>query len=487
MLNQGLGSWPARRARMSPSRVAITHEGLDLTYAELAAQVNHLAARLRELGVKRGDRVAYLGPNHPSAVRTLFAAGVLGAVYVPLNTRLTEPELAYIVGDAAPGVLVAGEAYEEMAGKLPVPRVLPDREEPPPAGPIDEPVALDEVAVVMYTSGTTGRPKGAMLTHANLTWNVYNHLIDLDLRGDDVALVVSPLFHIASLAQTLLPAVIKGGRVVVLPSFDADPVLRVIESERVTVMFGVPAMFSFMAQAPGWESADLSSLRILECGGAPVPEPLIRAYQARGLTFLQGYGMTEAAPGVLYLGAADSVRKAGTAGLPVFFTDVELIRPDGTRAADGEPGEILVHGPNVMPGYLGLPEETAAVLDDSGWFRSGDVAIRDEDGFYRVFDRVKDMIISGGENVYPAEVESAILTHPGIADCAVIGVPDDTWGEVGRALVVLRPGAEVSAAGVLAHLDGRLARFKIPKRVEFVSGLPRTASGKILKSRLREG
>ncbi|GAA4056133.1 acyl-CoA synthetase [Nonomuraea soli] len=433
---------------MSPSKVALTHDGGHTTYGELADRVNRLAAELRRRGVDQGDRVAYLGPNHPAAVETFFAAGLIGAVYLPLNIRLSRPELDYIIADARPSVILE-----------------PSGEELPEAEPIDEPVTLDDLCLIMYTSGTTGRPKGAMLTHANLTWNVYNHLIDIDLRSDDVTLVTAPLFHIAALAQSYLPTMIKGGRAVIMPAFDADRVLELIEHERVTSMFGVPAMYTFIAQSARWPAADLSSLRLLECGGAPVPEPLIHTYQERGLTFLQGYGMTEAAPGVLYLPPQESVRKAGTAGVPAFFTDVRL---------DG--GEILVQGPNVFAGYWGVDEPAT----EDGWFRSGDAAVQDEEGFYRVVDRIKDMIISGGENIYPAEVESALLTHPGIVDCAVVGVPDDRWGEVGKAFVV-----STEPVDVLAHLDGRLARYKIPKYVEFVTALPRTASGKILRRELK--
>jgi fatty-acyl-CoA synthase len=490
MRNQGIGSWPARRARMSPGRTALVCEGSSWTYGLLDERVNRLASALRALGVRHGDRVGYLGVNRPSAVETLFAAGALGAVHVPVNARLAAPEVRYIVQDAGVGVLVHGPEHAGVAAEAGARVLVGDDYEKLLAAadpePIDEPVALDELCLIMYTSGTTGHPKGAMLTHANLVWNTYNHLIDVDLAGDEVALVVAPLFHIAALAQTLLPTMLKGGKAVILSSFDAERVLGLIESERITFMFGVPAMFGFLAESPRWESADLSSLRILECGGAPVPEPLIRRYQERGLAFLQGYGMTEAAPGVLYLGAADSVRKAGTAGVPSFFTDARVITSDGRQAGPGEPGEVVVHGPNVMRGYWGRPEETARVLSADGWFRSGDVAVADEEGYVRIVDRVNDMIISGGENVYPAEVENALLGHPAVAECAVIGIRDDRWGEVGKALVVRREGRPAEAAEILAHLDGRLARYKIPKVLEFVTSLPRNASGKVLKARLRK-
>ncbi|WP_326628130.1 long-chain fatty acid--CoA ligase [Nonomuraea fuscirosea] len=489
MRNQGMGSWPARRARMTPERVALSYRGRDHTYRELCERVNRLASALAvSHGVRRGDRVAFLGVNQPSAVETFFAAGLLGAVFVPLNTRLALPELRYVLTDAEPAVLVLG-AERDGAG-------LPGRHLPA-AGyeallasgspePIDEPVGLDDVCLIMYTSGTTGHPKGAMLTHGNLTWNTVNLLVDVPLAHDEVVLISAPLFHIAALAQTLVPSVLKGGRVILEPSFDVERTFDLIESERVTVMFGVPSMFGFLTHSPRWDKADLSSLRHLLCGGAPVPEPLIRTYQERGLMFLQGYGMTEAAPGALFLGAERSVDKAGTAGVPHFFSDVRLVAPDGSPAAPGEPGELYVQGPNVMPGYWRRPEASAEVLSADGWFRSGDVGVADEDGYVRISDRIKDVIISGGENVYPAEVEGALYEHAAVAECAVIGVPDQKWGEVGKALVVPRPGATAAPEELLKHLDGRLARYKIPKYVEFVAELPKNAAGKLLKAPLRE-
>ncbi|MEV4470646.1 long-chain fatty acid--CoA ligase [Nonomuraea sp. NPDC049504] len=485
MRNQGIGSWPARRARMTPDRVAVSYRGREHTYRELLERVHRLAS---VLGVRRGDRVAFLGANQPAMVETFFAAGLLGAVFVPLNTRLAEPELRFILDDAEAAVLVLGEerdgaglpgrhvggaAYEELVASG-----SPE--------PIDEPVSQDDVCLIMYTSGTTGRPKGAMLTHANLTWNAVNLLVDVPLAHDEVVLISAPMFHIAALAQTLIPCVLKGGRAVLEPSFDVERTYDLIEHERVTVMFGVPSMFGFLTRSPRWPTADLSSLRHLLCGGAPVPEPLIRTYQERGLTFLQGYGMTETAPGALFLGAEHSVDKAGSAGVPCFFSDVRLVAPDGSPAAPGQPGELYVQGPNVMSGYWRRPEETAKVLSEDGWFRSGDVGVADEDGYVRISDRINDVIISGGENIYPAEVESALYEHPAVAECAVIGVADERWGEVGKALVVPRTGITTSPDDLLKHLDGRLARYKIPKYLEFVADLPKNAAGKLLKAPLRK-
>jgi fatty-acyl-CoA synthase len=470
---------------MTPDRVALSYQGRDQTYRDLRERTYRLASAL---GVGRGERVAYLGVNQPGLVETFFAAGLLGAVFVPLNARLATPELRYILDDARVSALVLGEERDGagLPGRHITAAGCAELIASGSPEPIDEPVGQDDPCLIMYTSGTTGHPKGAVLTHGNLVWNTFNLLVDVPLAHDEVTLVSAPLFHIAALAQTLIPTVLKGGRVILEPSFDVDRTFELIEAERVTVMFGVPSMFGLLTRSPRWAGADLSSLQHLLCGGAPVPEPLIRIYQDRGLTFLQGYGMTETAPGALFLGAEHSIAKAGSAGVPCFFSDVRLVASGGAPALPGEPGEVYVQGPNVMPGYWQRPEESAKVLSPDGWFRSGDVGVADEDGYVRISDRLNDVIISGGENVYPAEVESVLFGHPAVAECAVIGVPDDRWGEVGKALVVLRPEVGAEADELLKHLDGRLARFKIPKYLQFVPELPKNAAGKLLKAPLRK-
>lgn len=501
MNNQGLGSWPARRARMTPDRPAVVFGDETLTYADLLATSTRLAHALRNLGVGRGDRVAHCGPNHPSSLQTLFAAAMLGAIYVPVNARLAAGEVAYVLSDSGAKVLVHGAGLDERVAAVAadLPNLTLVAVSDPVAGgttladitagasdtPIDEAVALDDTAMIMYTSGTTGRPKGAMLSHGNLTWNVMNVLIDLDLGGDEVTLVTAPLFHAAALNMSCLPTLVKGGCAVLVESFDPATVFDLIEQHRVTFMFGVPAMYLAMAQQPRWATADLSSIRTLECGGAPVPETLINTYRERGLTFLQGYGMTEAAPGVLFQGPYMEA-KVGSAGVATFFTDVRLVDATGEQVAPGEIGEIHVKGPNVMQGYWGKPEATAEAIDGDGWFRSGDAASMDDDGYFTIRDRIKDMYISGGENVYPAEIEAAILEHPAVADCGVIGVDDEKWGEVGLAVVVLRAGATLTLDELVSFLDGRIARYKLPRHLELVDELPRTGPGKIAKPALRQ-
>jgi fatty-acyl-CoA synthase len=501
--NDGVGSWIARRARRTPDRAAVIHGAARLSYAQLHDRVTRLAHGLRGLGAGRGDRVAYLGPNHPAFLETLFAAGTLGAILVPLNTRLAVPELARHLAGSLPRTLIygAGQARAAAALREAVPGIGDVVALAGPAGgelsyeglvaqgagpDIDEPVGLADPFLIMYTSGTTGGAKGATLSHGNITWNAINVVVDADFRQDEIALVVAPLFHTAALNMLCLPAILKGGAVLIEPGFEPGRALELIESQRVTSLFGVPAVYDAMAAHPRWPDADLSSLRMLLCGGAPVPEATIRGYTSRGLAFIQGYGMTEASPGALLLDAAHVRSKAGSAGVPHFFTDVRVVRPDLTPAPPGETGEIVVAGPNVMQGYWNQPEATAGALPDGTWLRSGDAGSTDEDGYVFVADRIKDMIISGGENIYPAEVENVLREHPAVADCGVIGVPDTRWGEAGRAVVVLRPGAEATEDELLGFLDGRIARFKIPKSVRFTGELPRTGTGKILKKRLRE-
>ncbi|GAA1964795.1 long-chain fatty acid--CoA ligase [Amycolatopsis minnesotensis] len=494
MRNEGLGSWPARRARMTPHAVAVRHDGRALTYARLHERVTRLAHGLSATGVRTGDRVAYLGPNHPVYLEALFACGVLGAVFVPVSFRLSAPEIDHVLTDSGAIVLIHTEEHGTTVGELAAGRHLRrigvgDGYEDllavaAPEG-TDAPVGLEDPCLIMYTSGSTGRPKGAVLTHGNLTWNSVNVLVENDIRADERALVASPLFHTAALGMICLPTLLKGGTVILHSAFDAGAALEAIERDRVTLMFGVPAMFDAIAAHARWPEADLSSVRALLCGGAPVPIGTIRRYLDRGLSFVQGYGMTETSPGALVLDRAHAQAKIGSAGVPSFFTDVRVVSPDGERAPAGAHGEVIVSGPNVMRGYWGKPAETTAVLRD-GWFHSGDIATVDDDGYFHIVDRLKDMIISGGENVSPAEVEHELSAFPGVESCAVIGVPDEKWGEVGKAVVVAGAGAEIGEEELLAFLRRRLAGYKVPRSVRFVDALPRTGSGKLRKAEIRK-
>ncbi|ANW16945.1 long-chain fatty acid--CoA ligase [Streptomyces clavuligerus] len=491
MRDQGIGSWIRRRARKTPHRCAVVHRDLRYTYAQWDERTTRLAHHLRGLGVRRGDRVGFLGANHPALLETLFAAGQLGAVLVPLNTRLAAPELRHCLTDSGTSLLVHAPAFDAFARDCPVGRTVPvddtyeDALARADGTPLDESVSRDDNAVIMYTSGTTGRAKGVVLSHGNITWNSVNVLVDADLASDEVTLLSAPLFHTAALNMTCLPVLLKGGTLVLEESFSPTRTLDLIEEHGVTLMFGVPAMFQQIAAAERFDAADLSSVRTMLCGGAPVPPALIRLYKDRGLRFLQGYGLTEASPGVCLLDAENALTKAGSAGLPHFFNDIRIVDRAGDDVERGERGELLVEGPTVTSGYWGPSEENEAAFAD-GWLHSGDVVTQDEDGYVTVVDRAKDMIISGGENISPVEVEKALFEHPAVADCAVIGVPDATWGEVGCAVIVRTPGAGATGEEILAFLDGRLARYKIPHAVVLTDALPRNSTGKVAKHRLRE-
>ena len=497
MQNRGIGSWLTTRAATSADVVAIVSgDGEQLTYRELADRAARWAAVFTARGIGRGDRVAFLGENQPAFVEVLFGAARVGIVFVPVNTRLAAPEVAHILTDSDARLLVhddrsAAVAVEAAGAAGDLPRLVVGSEadaalaavEPAPETPG---VGLDDPAAILYTSGTTGRPKGAVLTHGNLTWNSLNTLVDADIVSTDIALVISPLFHAASLGMGLLPVLLKGGTVVLERAFDAGRALRLIEQHGITMLSGVPTTYQFLAEHPDWASTDLSSLAKLTCGGSPVPTRVLEAFEARGLSFSQGYGMTETSPGATYLPATRTRSKMGSAGQPHFFTEVRVVGEGGESLAPGEIGEIQVRGPNVTPGYHGNEAATAEAFTADGWFRTGDLGSFDDEGYLFVADRLKDMIISGGENIYPAEVEDLILGLEEVTGVAVIGIPDERWGETPWAIVTLRPGAELTTERVAEYLNGRIARYKIPKNVVVVDELPRTASGKVKKLDLRQ-
>ncbi len=497
-----LGNWFTQRSRRTPNRRALTFEGKTATYGEMQDRFDRLAAALRRGGVCRGDRVAFIGFNQPAFFETMFAAARLGAIFVPLNFRLTGPELDYIINDAGVHTIVADSAHrgviEGIRVRLPCKQYLSadaDAEGWPSldmytsgVAPLEagEPIGPGEVAVIMYTSGTTGRPKGAMLTHDNIWWNNSMALLTVDTYENDVTLVVAPLFHIGGLNVTTLAAFQKGAEVVLHRGFDPARWIEDVAKYKVTTAFAVPAMLLAVSQNPVFESADFASLRMVMCGGAPVPEPLLHLYGERGVPVNQGYGLTETAPMVTFLTSEWSTKKLGSAGKAGFFIDVALVDAEGKFVTTpGARGEVVCRGPNIMKGYWNKPEATAAAIDAAGWFHTGDVGYLDEDGFLYICDRVKDMIISGGENVYPAEVEAVLYAHPAIAEVAVVGQPDEKWGEAVFAIAALKPGSSLTLEELRAWGTERLARYKLPSRFETIEALPRNPAGKVLKFELR--
>jgi fatty-acyl-CoA synthase len=466
-----LGRWLQDTARRTPARVAIDFAGREVTYAELERRSDALAAAFVARGLRRGDRVATLTGNSPEHVVVFFACAKAGLLLVPLNWRLAAPELRYQLGDSEPSLFLVEDDYAELAQATG--HAFEALAPPEDGAPFDgADVGDDDGLLLIYTSGTTGKPKGAVLTHANCFWTNLSLDLATPMARDDVVLQVLPQFHCGGWNVQPLLAWWKGAKVVLERSFEPARALALLAEKHVTTIMGVPAIYLFLAQEHGFADADLSSLRLAVVGGAPMPEELLRAWRARGVEIVQGYGLTEAAPNVLCLPPEDAMQKMGYAGKAYAFVDVRL----------SDESELLVRGPNVFPGYWRNPEATAAAFAD-GWLRTGDVAEADDEGYFRIRGRLKDMYISGGENVYPAEVESVLHEHAAVVDAAVVGVDDERWGEVGVAFVVAAEA--VAADELLAFCRERLAHYKVPKRVRFVDALPMSAMNKVLKDELR--
>jgi fatty-acyl-CoA synthase len=497
----GLGQTILRRAAISPDQRALTFEGTTQTFAELGDRVRRMAAVLRAGGISAGDRVGYIGLNHPIFLEMLYACGCLGAVFVPLNFRLTGPEVRFIANDAGISTMVADDMLRPLIDSerdnLQCTRYITaeaDADNWEPLEPLmaaataieaSEKVDADDVAFIMYTSGTTGLPKGAMLTHGNIFWNSINVCFGEDgLSG--TTLTCAPLFHIGGLNVTTLLSLGKGVEVVLLRSFDAAEVLSLIEKHQVTTMFGAPTMFLMMVQHESFASTDLSSIATLTCGGAPVPVPLIKTYGERGINFCQGYGLTETAPFASLLASDLAMVKVGSAGKAPMFTEVRIVDQQNNPVAAGVHGEVCIKGPNVMKGYWNREDATAEAIDTQGWFHSGDIGYLDDEDFLFLCDRVKDMVITGAENVYPAEVESILYGHPSILEVAVIGLPDEKWGEAVTAIAVLEEGAELSLEDLRDFAGESLARYKLPSQLHLIDLLPRNPAGKVQKFKLKE-
>jgi fatty-acyl-CoA synthase len=494
--------WIAHFGRRTPDKVAVVDLASErrFSYAQFDARISRLAAHLREkLRIARGDRVAVLALNTSDTLEVQFACGRLGAVFLPLNTRLTVPELQYIVGDAAPSLMIHDAELADIALAVAKMCKVSSTLLLGPGGsyeaaiaaakPLDQPelVTLDDISTIMYTSGTTGQPKGAIITHGMTFWNCVNLGGPAYISPSSVFLTVLPLFHTGGLNCYTNPVLHAGGTVLIMRAFDPGLALQLISdpARRINVFFGVPSIYQFMAQHPAFATSDFSRLVIGGVGGAPMPVPLLKVWEQRGVALQQGYGMTETSPAVMTLDREDAARKAGSSGKPVLHTEVRIVRPDGTDADVGETGELWVKGPNITPGYWNRPDANASSFTD-GWLHTGDAARIDEEGFYYIVDRWKDMYISGGENVYPAEVENVLHQLAAIAEAAVIGIPSEQWGEVGMAIIAVKPNHSITEAEIYAHCEANLARFKRPRAIKFVDALPRNATGKIHKPTLRK-
>jgi fatty-acyl-CoA synthase len=493
-----VGSWIERRARTAPDRVAIIGDGWSLTYAQLATRIRRLANGLRLLGLAPGDRVAWLGPNHPAFLELLFATGLLGCVLAPVNHLLDADGIVEVLADTEPVVLVQHAAV----GAVPAPVSV--RHRIGVAGPIDGAtpyealierspdrvvdgrVAADDLFLLPHTSGTSGRPKGVMLTHANVTWNVVNLLSSADFRAVDTTIAIAPFFRVGGTGVNVLPVLFLGGSVVVPDEQTPAGILATMSHHRVSVGFGNPDLLDALVRTDGWPDADLSSVRFILTGGAPVPERLIRAFLDRGITLLQGYGLSESAPVVLLLDAEHALSKVGSAGRPPLFVDVRVVDADGRQAMAGVTGELQVRGPNVMAGYWRRPAETGATLSQDGWLRTGDAARADDEGFIWIVDRVSASFSVDGRTVYPGDVERVLMSHPAVRDAGVVPTSGPAETVRAMALVVLEPGRTATEPELIAFTRDRLPAQAIPKSVAFVDRLPRNSVGKLLRAELRD-
>ena len=500
-----IGNWLQRRASLTPDKVALIdslHADRPISYAEWNADANRTAQLLHSLGVQKGDRVAILAQNCVEYLDIWFACGKLGAILQALNWRLTIHELSGILEDASPIMLIYAEDFlplihdlRQQASSVKTwlaltqtehshDHCLAEREQLPSTELPDARLSPDDPWVLCYTGGSTGLPKGAILTHANITWNAINTITGWDLRSDDSTLLNAPLFHTGGLNVLTAPLAYLGGTSIVCRSFDADQAYNWIE-RGLTIFFGVPTMFLLMQQHPRWETSDWSHLRLVISGGAPCPRPIFDRFMERGVDFKTGYGLTEAGPNTFWLPPAFVRQKPGAVGVPLLNIDLNIVDTQGQSCAAGEVGELLIRGPHVCAGYWNHPEETCKAIVD-GWLHTGDLAHCDEQGHYWIDGRAKDVIISGGENIYPSEVENVLAGHPSVSEVALIALPDERWGEVGCACIVPNTQVPFDTQQLLDWARERLARYKVPRQVVIMESFPHTAANKVDKRALRD-
>ena len=496
--------WSAYHAYVRPTKIAIRDLSAKqtLTYKELDDRACLLANWLQTKGVEKGDRVAILSQNCAEFFELEFACAKIGAIELPLNWRLTKPELEYILYDSTPKTLIYDVSFSDISNELvkdcDISSSLEINKEDLESEYeislkesrydfVQPDISQEDLIMIMYTSGTTGHPKGAMINHQMQLYNAINLASPAFVATDTVQLVVLPLFHTGGMNCYANPVLHAGGELILIRDFDPGLALSILGSDeyKVSHFFAVPAPYQFMMNHPDFDSTDLSYLRVAGIRGAPCAEAILRTWSDRGVSMIQGWGMTETSPGGIGLPAEDAERKLGSAGKPLLHTEVKVVDDEGKELPWGEVGELYIRGPNITPGYWNNEEATKNSFEDD-WLKTGDAARFDDEGFIYIVDRWKDMYISGGENVYPAEVENVLYQLPEIAEAAIIGVPDERWGETGIAFISLKPEQMLEEKDIIQHCLNNLAKFKVPNSVEFIDALPRNATGKVLKRNLRE-
>lgn len=507
-LNMYIGDWLERGERYWPAALAVVDVAKGaagrFTYQALNARANRMAHWLQQVvGVGRGDRVGMLALNGVEYLDVFFACGKLGALFVPYNWRSHWRELVAVIQQTTPKALIFSEEFRESVAQLQPAcpslthylhlegegiagsQLYEAMLQAQPALPIANAAVNDEdIVCLLFTGGTTGLPKAAQISYRMIAWNTLNTIIH-ELQRGDVTLTHTPMFHTGGLLVYTLPLLTLGGTVVIMRKWTPETMLELIEREQITLFFCVPTQYQLMLQTPQFAHTSFKSVRLLTSGGAPLPVSILHAYRAQhGVVFKQGFGMTEFGPGIFSMGPEFAEQKAGSIGMPNYFVAARIVDEHNQPLPPNAVGELVLKGQSAASGYFNNPEASQAVVDAEGWFHTGDLARMDADGFYFIVDRKKDMFISGGENVYPVEIEQALYAHPAVAQCAVIGAPDEKWGEVGLAFVVLKPQATASAAELLAHCRAQLARYKVPKTIVFREALPLSAAGKILKREL---
>ncbi len=498
----------SKRAYLTPDRIAVVEleTGHRYTYAELNKRTNRLANFMQaQLGVTKGDRVSILAKNSIAYLDLFYGLPKIGAIFAPFNWRLTARELVYMVNDLEPTVLICEpdfvSTFEEMRSEIELDHIVSlggaeidgarQYEAEVAATSEGEPERPDLDAespyCILYTSGTTGHPKGAIIPHRQILFNCISTVVSWGLTEKDVSPVYTPLFHAGGLFAFLTPLLYVGGRIILARDFDPEASMRWILEEGCTVILGVPTLFQMWMDSAYFDEADFSQVHFFISGGATCPPQLMQTWrEKKGVVFRQGYGLTEVGANCFSMTDEDSVPKTGSVGKPIFHSKMRIVQPDtGEDVSVGESGELLISGPHVCAGYWRNSEATASSIDD-GWFRTGDMAHQDMDGFYYIDGRYKDMIKSGGENIYAAEVEAVFKEHPAIKDVALIGRPDEKWGEVGLLIVVLEQGKKATEDDLKEFCQRKIARFKIPKQVLFADSLPYTAYGKVEKAKLKE-